>query len=144
MKKLLILITLTLSFQSSASNFSLGLAIGTPTGLNYSYQLDNNRSIEGVFGWTLTGNHGNVDAYYVQKEKDKFMLQAYNLDFKYGLGAKMRTGDDFLIGPSALTGVEHQIDDTNFKLLANGTAGILLGNSTHLDLSIYLGARYNF
>jgi hypothetical protein len=145
MKKLLfifIFIFINTVINVSASNFSAGMAIGSPTGLNYSYRLNNEYTLEGVIGWSLSNNKDNIDIYYLKNEKDKFMLQAYNLDFKLGYGIKLLGGN---AGPSVLAGVEHKIDKTSFKLLANANVVVLYQEeSLSSDLGAYLGARYNF
>ena len=143
MKKLLqILVILSTLNCAYASNYSAGLAIGSLTGVNYSYLLNKDYSIEGLVGWSIFNDDLNIDIYYLKNEKDKFMLQAYNLDFKLGYGLKAVDG---YIGPSALTGVEHKIDNTSFKLLANANVVLLYKHeSISSNLGAYLGARYNF
>lgn len=147
MKKIIILLCFTLLSLSSyaKNNFAAGVAIGFPTGMTYSYDLGNNQSVEGILGWTLSDFKGSFDAHLVKKEEDKYMLQAYDLDFKLGYGVKAVTAKKFKIGPSVLTGVEHPIDNTQFTILLNATAAVLFGDeSLGGDLGTYFGARYLF
>ena len=143
MKKLIQIFIILNTFNSAfASNYSAGLAIGSLTGINYSSYLNKEYTVEGLIGWSIFDDDLNIEIYYLKNEKDKFMLQAYNLDFKLGYGLKV-VDDNF--GPSVLTGVEHKIDNTSFKLLANTNVVVLSkDDSLSAYLGAYLGARYNF
>lgn len=145
--KLIVIVLLLGSFSALAvdnSKLGLGVSIGSPIGLHYMYDLDNKKRIEGAVGASLTGLGTSADAQYVSTLKNRFKLQAYNLDFNYGYGARILSGKNFKFGPSALAGVDHEIENTHFSILANSGAAFLFGDGLTLDLNLYLGANYHF
>lgn len=143
--KILLLLILCVSFTAHASSkLGLGAAIGTPIGVHYFYELDASTRIEGAVGASLFGVGTSIDAQYVTTMKNKFKLQAYDLDLNYGYGAKIVSKDSTKFGPSALLGVDHEIDNTNFSVLANSGAAFLFGDGMTLDINLYLGANYHF
>lgn len=122
----------------------LGVSIGSPIGIHYFYELDGDSRIEGSAGSPLSGGGTNIDAQYVTSIKNKFKLQAYELDFNYGYGAKIRSKNKTSFGPSVLAGVDHEIEGTDFSVLANSGAALLFADQLRLDLNLYLGANYHF
>jgi hypothetical protein len=144
MKRLGILLIIMCINVSASERLGIGVSIGSPIGLHYFYNLENNKRIEGVIGASITGSGGFIDSQYVTTKKNYTKLQAYELDLNYGYGLRAHTGDKSKLGPSALLGVDHQIEGTKFSVLANSGAAFLVGNGLTLDLNLYLGANYNF
>lgn len=143
--KLIVPILLLLSLNIHASDqLGLGASIGSPIGVHYFYELGGDKRIEGAIGSSLSGNGTNIDAQYVTSLKNKFKLQAYELDFNYGYGAKILSKKNTKFGPSALAGVDHEIEGTSFSVLANSGAAFLFGDGITLDFNLYLGANYHF
>ena len=143
--KLLVVGLLLLSFSATANDkLGLGITLGSPIGIHYFYELEGDKRIEGAVGSSLTGDGTHVDAQYVTTLKNHLKLQAYELDFNYGYGVRILSGDNVKAGPSALAGVDHEIENTNFSVLANGGAAFLIGDGLTLDINLYLGANYHF
>lgn len=143
--KLIISILFLLSMSAHANNqFGLGVSIGSPIGVHYFYELSADKRIEGAIGDSLSGEGTSIDAQYVTSMKNQFKLQAYELDFNYGYGARILSKKKSKFGPSALAGVDHEIEGTNFSVLANSGAAFLFGDGISLDINLYLGANYHF
>jgi hypothetical protein len=143
--KLLLLLLTFISISSFANEkLGLGVSIGTPIGIHYTYDLPNQKRMEGAVGSILTGSGTSFDSYYVSTMKNQFQVQAYNLDFNYGLGGRAVTGKKSKVGPAGLIGVDHEIDNSQFSVLANGGAAFLFGDGISLDLNLYIGANYHF
>ena len=143
--KLLVSLLFLLSLNLHASDqVGLGASIGSPIGLHYFYELGGDKRIEGAVGSSLSGDGTNIDAQYVTSIKNKFKLQAYELDFNYGYGLRILSKKKTKFGPSALAGVDHEIEGTNFSVLANSGAAFLFGDGISLDINLYLGANYHF
>jgi hypothetical protein len=143
MKRILFLaLFLTISAHAS-DKLGLGLALGTPIGIHYTYDMPKTKRLEGAIG-SIHNGQTSFDAHYVETMKDRFHLQAYNLDFNWGPGVRVVTGRRPKLGPSVLAGVDHNIDNTNFSLLANSGASLLFGDGLSLNVNLYIGANYHF
>lgn len=125
-------------------NLGIGVAIGSPIGIHYKYKLDSNSRVEGAVGSSIINNSTSIDTQYVTTTKNKFKLQAYDLNLNTGYGAKVLTGKKSKVGPSGLLGVAHIIEHTQFTILANSGAALLFGDGISLDLNLYLAANYQF
>lgn len=144
MRVLALVLLITTVYAKADDNFGLGVTIGSPIGLHYFYELDNKARIEGTFGNSLTQAGTIIDSHYVKTKKNELKLQAYDLDFNYGVGARIVSKKTTLFGPSTLIGVDHEIENTNFSVLANSGAAFLFGDGLKFDLNLYLGANYRF
>lgn len=143
--RLLTLALCLFSFSATASDkLGLGIALGSPIGVHYFYELESDKRIEGAVGSSLSAKGTHVDSHYVTTKKNHLKLQAYELDLNYGYGLRLVSGDNLKVGPSGLLGVDHELEGTHFSILANSGAAFLVGDGISLDINLYLGANYRF
>lgn len=130
------------------NHFGIGLMIGIPTGLTGKYWLDTTRAIDATIA--LTGSETTLQATWLWHKAAPFKLQSYDLDWYYGLGARLRTDkdkrndEDMELGPRAPIGLRHQLQDPKVELFAEAAMIFDLIEESDLDFAGGIGARYFF
>ena len=133
MKKLMICaFILSSTISSFASEYSLGVVLGNPTGLSGKYKLSEKNQLN----TDLSAGYSTLD--YMWKDKRNFDVQGLN--WLYGAGAVIKKG----IGARVLTGVEYDIKQYPFHLMANISFAIINSDDFKTHLGMALGARYDF
>ena len=129
MKKLL-LVCLLLSFATTsfASDYSLGVIVGTPTGLSGKYQLSSSNVIQA----DLSGGYSSVDYMWI----DGRDFDVDGLSWLYGVGGVVNKN----VGVRGVTGVEYDLNDYPFHFFGNLSFTVTDGT----QIGVALGARYNF
>ena len=129
MKKLL-LASLLISFSTFtfASDFSLGVVAGTPTGLSGKYQLTDDNNLQA----DLSTSYSAID--YVWIDGRNFDVDGLN--WLYGVGAVVNKN----VGVRGVIGAEYDLADAPVHFFGNVTLAIADGSQA----GIAVGARYDF
>lgn len=133
--KILILTILCLSsfsVFSEASDFSLGVVLGTPTGVSGKYSLSDDNFLHA----DLSTGYSAID--YMWQDARNFDVE--NLKWLYGLGAVVRNG----FGARGITEVEYHIPEYPFHGFANISMAVVSNKDIKSVLGFALGARYDF
>ena len=134
MKMFLTMMIILFSVGASAapSDFSLGIVLGTPTGLSGKYKLRESRYLQA----DLSVGYSALD--YMVLDPRNFDVP--NLRWLYGGGAV--AGEKF--GARGVTSVEYDLPDYPFHGFANISMSLVSDKSIKSILGLALGARYDF
>ena len=129
---LILIIVLATSVHSASSDFSLGVVLGTPTGLSGKYKLENSAFLQA----DVSTSYATLD-YMLLDGRD---FDVKNLRWLYGGGAV--AGENF--GARGVTSVEYDLPDYPFHGFANVSMALVSDKSIKSILGFALGARYDF
>jgi len=156
MKKIIAIMILIVSTQVSGNTgeFGIGAIFGAPTGISGNYILDENRSIDGGLGFSLSNSSDTKLEFHstlLSHKPDSLKAFGQVLGWYYGLGGKIKIvnkdngGDsEFRIGARASLGAKYDIIEANCDFFAE--AGLIMEfiPDTNGSLDIGIGARYYF
>lgn len=116
------------STYAMKEGFSLGIVLGKPTGLSAKYAFKKSQFIQS----DVSSSYAAID--YMLVSRNNFNVE--HLRWIYGAGIAV----DSHLGARVLTGLEYDIEDTNFHVFANTS----FTYTDESSLGFALGARYAF
>jgi len=132
MKLILILLCLVFTGNLFAKDYAAGFILGTPTGLTGKYQ----KTDRNAFQLDLAEGYAALD--YLWYDDRSFNIR--EISWFYGAGAVVFDG----VGARGITGVEYNVKDSPFHLLANASYTIVSERDISHYLGIAVGARIDF
>lgn len=144
--KFLILSLLISASSLSSARTGLGAMVGNPIGVSYKHWLGQDQAVDGGLGMTILESKSRASLhsdYLFHSAGALIFNEDYPLDLHYGVGGRMKFGDDIQLGVRVPVGVTHQIEETSDMFAELAPIVDLLGKSG-FDLHVLIGARYYF
>lgn len=139
-RTLSILFVLILFPISHAFAHSAGIALGNPTGVNGQYHINPTRVMDFTLGYEFAIDEVEAILNYYVKKEDFYHIQAYDMDFLYGGGLKLKNG----LGVHASVSTSHPIKYQQLEVFASAGGTVYVLSRSGLDIDAYLGIRYLF
>ena len=127
----------------------VGVLLGSPNGITARHWLDENNSIEGAAGWSLTDSRFQVNANYLMSHPDLVQIGEEAFDLSYGIGLSLRTksgkqNGEVVFGPRLPLGLGYEFTDPNIELFTQVALNVGLIPSSDLYLDANIGVRFYF
>ena len=126
--------------------FELGVIGGEPLGLSAKLWLSRTRAIDAGLGWSLIGEDTNMQLHadYLFHSFDVVKVDKGSLPLYYGLGGRVRFGEDTRFGVRVPMGVQYISSSKTFSLFLEVAPIISFVPDAEVDLNVGLGARFFF
>jgi len=130
---------------AARNNFGLGAIIGEPSGISAKLWLDNKQAIDGALSFSF-GEHSEFSFHsdYLWHRSDQFEVEQGKLLLYYGLGARIKSADNFRLGIRAPAGLNYIFATAPLDIFLEIAPVLDLINKTEFRLTGALGARYFF
>lgn len=131
--------------NTGSGNLGVGVILGEPTGISAVYQLADTRHIAGAAAWSFSGKtsiHLHGDYLFYNRgiiEVDKGSLPLY-----YGLGARIRLGDNTRLGVRFPLGAAYELADTPLHFFLELVPIMELVPDIAISGNAGIGLRYVF
>lgn len=100
--------TSSLSAQTNAGDFGIGVILGEPTGLSAKYYNGGRTAFDFGLAWSFGRNpHYHFHADYLVHRFDLIEVEQGQMPFYFGIGARLRTGHDENVGIRFPLGVSY-------------------------------------
>jgi hypothetical protein len=145
MKNLLILFVVFSSMSAWAQDLGVGFMVGAPTVVSAKKLLNDGHAVDAGLGWSFgskTRMHLHGD--YLLSNKGALYWDEYPLDFYYGLGARMKFGDDIEFGARIPVGLSYMDQSKPFEVFGELAPILDLVPKTDVELSLVVGVRFYF
>ena len=145
LKSALIIFGILFSQTAFSGPFGLGVIVGEPTGISVKNWIGETTAIDGGLAWSF----GNTDAIHIHADylfhcMDIFKIESASFDLHYGIGGRIITTNDAIIGARIPVGLNHRLESAPIDFFLE-LAGILnLTPDTDFDITGGVGARYYF
>lgn len=146
MKKIILITCVLFSLSSFANDKAIGVSIGNPIGLNGKYWLDDKAAVDGGVGFSIGSNrYVSLHSDYLLHSLTAFYLNdTIPLDLYYGLGGRMKFGDEIEIGARVPVGLVHKLPDNTADMFGEVAPIFDFISHTGVSLHLLVGARYYF
>jgi hypothetical protein len=147
MKKLVLLLILLVAVLSPAAaakgDISAGLALGQPSGITGTYELEDQLSVDGLVAFRFGSNSVYLRA-VASYEITEFAIEDLKFYPYAGAGVGFNIGNSFGLDVVAPVGVSYYFDDPPIELFLEVTPGLDLMDlgGTPFSIGGSLGARY--
>lgn len=131
--------------RSQDKGFGLGIILLEPTGISAKKWIDGNSAIDGAIAWSFVSPssfHLHID--YLYHKFDIFNVEKGKLPLYFGIGARIRIGDEDRIGIRIPVGICYIFDQSPLDLFVELGPVLDLTPSTRLRLTGSIGIRYFF
>lgn len=150
MLRSMILLTVTAAMLCSSalaqeSGFGLGVIVGEPTGLSFKYWVERTIAVDGAVAWSLGEDdalHLHVD--YLAHNFKLFQIEEGKFPIYYGLGCRIKSGDDDKLGARIPLGMNYLFENTPLDIFLEIVPVLDLAPSTELNMNGAIGVRYFF
>jgi hypothetical protein len=146
MKKIYLLLVVLLSFSLHAqSDIGIGFMVGVPTGLSAKKNISTNRAIDGGLGWSFgskTRMHLHSDYLFINP--GSIYWDQTPLDLYYGLGGRMKFGDDIELGVRMPIGLSYRDQEKPFEIFGEVAPIFDLLPDSGFEISLGVGMRIYF
>ena len=150
MLRSLILLTVTAAMLCSSApaqenGFGLGVIAGEPTGLSFKKWVERNIALDGAVAWSLGRDdalHLHVD--YLAHNFGLFQVEEGKLPIYYGLGCRIKSGDDDRFGARIPLGMNYLFENTPLDIFLEIVPVLDLAPNTELNMNGAIGIRYFF
>lgn len=127
----------------------IGVTLGSPLGVTARHWLDEEQSVEGGFGWSLSRSRFQANVSYLWQKPALVPIGRENLDLFFGGGLSLRTKSgtadgEVVFGPRLPVGLSFWVTDPNLELFAQGALNIGLIPTSDLYLDALVGVRFYF
>ncbi len=131
--------------QTDRSDFGIGVILGEPTGLSAKYFLGGNKAFDFGLAWSF-GNNANIHVHadYLLHRFDLFDVDTGRLPFYYGLGARIKTGNNNNVGIRIPIGVSYYFQNDPLEIFFEIVPVLDLAPQTEFSGNGGLGLRYYF
>lgn len=148
MKKILFMITFILInfVYSQDAGLGFGFNLGEPIGLGYKYWIDNNSSLDGVFGYSYLKTDGQMDISVVYNKVSYNYLSIYEKKYhvNHGLGLSYSTNfsGSYILGVKANLQLFSYIIEspTDYYIYVSPILGLFPKVNLYMDFGV--GIRY--
>ena len=157
MKKLIYLLIIFLSTLTAISvtamcqenNFGLGLLSGEPTGISFKQWMDENTAVDGGLAWSFIDEvnlHAHADwlTHNWSFLKNKFGVEEGEIPLYYGIGGRIKFGDDTRAGARFVIGFAYIFDNAPFDIFFEIAPVLDVVPKTEINGNSAIGARYWF
>lgn len=147
---LLALMLLTPSaFAAPAGGTGVGVVVGSPNGFTARHWLDDQASVEGAVGWSITDSRFQVNVNYLFNRAQLIPIGEEALDLFFGAGLSLRTKSgkqdgEVIFGPRLPVGVAFEFVDPNLELFAQAALNVGIIPSSDVYVDGNLGVRFYF
>ena len=148
MKKYFFFIVLNLYvFQSFSQDngFGIGLILGEPTGISAKIWSGNRNAFDAALAWSFV--HAGAMYIHVDYIWHNFKLihvSEGKLPFYYGIGGRLVTGADAILGARVPLGLAYMFEDVPLDTFLEITPILDLIPQTDFTINAALGIRYFF
>jgi hypothetical protein len=146
MKKIhLFLFTLFSISLHAQSDMGIGFMLGAPTGLSARKNISSHRAIDGGLGWSFgskTRMHLHSD--YLFSNPGSIYWDQTPLDLYYGLGGRMKFGDDIELGVRMPIGLSYLDQEKPFEIFSEVAPIFDLLPDSGFEISLGVGMRIYF
>lgn len=127
------------------NNFGLGAIVGEPTGVSAKLWLNNERAIDAGLSFSF-GERSDFSfhADYLWHRSDQFEVEQGRLLFYYGVGARIKTADNFRLGVRVPAGLNYIFATAPLDIFLEIAPILDIATRTEFRLTGALGARYFF
>ena len=134
---------------SSDHNFGFGLIAGEPTGFTMKTMLNDDTAIDAATGWSFGKEshfhlHADILHHNWDVLQDHFRITEGRLPLYYGIGGRLRLGDDTRAGVRLVIGVSYLFDEGPFDSFFEIAPIMDVAPETKLNGNAALGIRYWF
>ncbi|MDD4974670.1 MAG: hypothetical protein PHY93_09995 [Bacteriovorax sp.] len=135
-----------------ATEYQLGVVLGSPTGISAKASLDNKHSIDAALAYSLADELGlEFHADYLVEKAHSFATNAgAPFELYYGVGARVVSitkghhEDDIAIGPRVPIGLTYQLGEPRIEFFGELALAFDIIPATNLDLEGGVGLRFRF
>lgn len=145
MKKLLVLVfvlSMGLSAFSQDHGIGIGVILGNPTGLSAKMWTSERTAVDGAAAWSFLGEG------YIHAHAD-LLIHSYAIEVSqgalplyFGLGGRVRLGNDTRIGIRIPLGISYQFEEVPFDAFFEIAPILDLLPETDFDVNGAIGLRY--
>lgn len=141
----IMLISLTANAQSTDNNIGLGVIIGEPTGISLAYWTSDSRSFSAGAAWSF-GDKGNMHFHldYLFHHFDIISINRGSLPLYFGLGGRLRIGDNEKVGVRLPLGAAYHFDNHPIEIFLEIVPIMDLIGDRGFSGNSGLGIRYYF
>lgn len=130
-------------------NFGFGMIIGEPTGFTMKTMLNEDTAIDAGTGWSFgKGSDFHIHADILHHNwdllQDHFRITEGKLPLYYGIGGRLRLGDETRAGIRLVVGVSYLFEDGPFDAFFEIAPIMDVAPKTKLNGNAALGLRYWF
>lgn len=129
----------------SGDEYGVGMVIGAPTGISGKLWQGTRRAYDAAAGWNLDDkSRFYLHADYLIQDPTTFVVAEGSMPWYYGIGARLRAGEDGRLGVRAPIGVEYLLQDAPLNLFIEMAVVLDIVPETEFDLNAGIGVRYRF
>lgn len=131
--------------KAQDEGFGLGVMLGEPTGFSAKYWLSSNKALDFGLAYSFVKLESALSVHcdYIHHDfdliKSKLQIPVY-----YGVGARLRFGNDNHLGARGVLGVVYIDNEYPFDVFLELAPVFNLFPKTSLQIDLALGARYYF
>jgi hypothetical protein len=140
-----IIVLLAAPSAAQDEGFGLGVILGEPTGINFKAWTGYSTALVGAAAWSFEHEetlHVHLD--YVFHNRRLIKLENGTLPVYYGIGARIKTGNDVRMGIRIPLGVDYMFRDAPLDLFVEIVPVFELTPRTDLYFNGGIGVRYFF
>lgn len=131
--------------RSQEKDFGLGIILGEPTGISAKKWLDDKSALDAAVAWSLvTPSSFHLHADYLYHDFNLFNVKKGKLPFYFGIGFRIRIGDEDRIGIRAPVGICYLFEQSPLDIFFELGPVLDLTPATRLRLTSSVGIRYFF
>ena len=150
MKKGVLIIALAIMLfsgvaRSQEKDFGLGIILGEPTGISAKKWLNDKSALDGAVAWSfVTPSSFHLHADYLFHDFNIFNVNKGKLPLYFGIGFRIKIGDDDSIGIRIPVGICYIFDQSPLDIFFELGPVLDLTPATKLRLTSSVGVRYFF
>ncbi len=148
LRALFLLFFFSLSAQAGEGT-GIGVVLGSPNGITARHWFNEENSIEGAAGWSITDSRFQVNGNYLWTKPDAIQLGEETFDLFFGGGLSMRSKSgkqdgEVVFGPRLPVGVSYEFTNPDIELFVQAALNIGIIPSSDMYLDGNLGVRFYF
>lgn len=137
---------LSMNAFSQDEKFAIGAVLGNPTGVSAKYWVGEKQAVDAGAGFTLSSpTHFSVHSDYLFHSMGALVFKdQYSLDVYYGVGGRLRFGDDIAFGIRTPIGIVHRLENSKVEVFGEAAPVFDFISRQGIEIHVGVGARYYF
>ncbi len=131
--------------KAQSSGVGLGLIVGEPTGISFKYWTGGTTAFDAALAWSFTDEGAfHIHGDYIFHNMRLITIPEGLLPFYYGIGARIKTGNDIKLGIRVPLGLAYLFQSAPIDIFLEIVPILDLTPETDFAINAALGARYYF
>jgi hypothetical protein len=131
--------------KAQSSGVGLGLIVGEPTGISFKYWTGTTTAIDAALAWSFIDEGAfHIHGDYIFHNMRLITIPEGLLPFYYGIGARIKTGNDTKLGVRVPLGLAYLFQSAPVDIFLEIVPILDLTPKTDFAINAALGARYYF